>query len=122
MATNRITNSDTAILDAFAKLRRDLNLVRAEALKAKDYGAVQMAILYRLSLSPATMGELSDYALIDKGAMTRAIAALEQSGLVRRKSDEADRRISIVELTSRGKSKASDAVAIRESISAKVNA
>ncbi|MDD4975976.1 MAG: MarR family transcriptional regulator [Bacteriovorax sp.] len=113
--------STNEILDAFAMLRKELGLIRAAELKAFDFGPTQMLILFQLSRSTATMGELAEYALVDKAAMTRVVASLEKSGLVKRFTHETDLRITVIELTTKGKAKAREAEIIRENIGKKVN-
>ena len=116
------TNTPSAsILDAFSTLRRELAIIRSALLKPIDMGSVEVLILYRLTISDATMGEISDYAVADKAAVTRAIAGLESRGLVTRKSDENDRRISIVELTAKGRTASRKSIALRENLASRVN-
>ena len=110
-----------AILDAFSTLRRELTIIRSALLKPLDMGHVEVTILYRLTLSQATMGEISEYVIADKAAVTRAIAGLESRGLVVRKSDDNDRRISIVELTAKGRTAARKSVTLRDSLASRVN-
>lgn len=113
--------STNEILDAYAMLRKELGLIRAAELKSCDFGPTQMLILFQLSRFPATMGELAEYALIDKAAMTRAIASLEKSGLVKRFTHDTDMRITMIELTAKGKNRAVEAAKIRENIGNIVN-
>jgi DNA-binding MarR family transcriptional regulator len=49
-----------------------------------------------------TMNELSDTMNLSNSTMTRMVDQLVQKGLVRRKADESDRRIVLVELTDQG--------------------
>ena len=113
--------STNEILDAFAMLRKELGHVRAAELKAYDFGPMQMVILFRLSRSSATMGELAEYALVDKGALTRAIRSLEKQGLVKKNNHQTDLRVTVIELTTKGKLRAADAEMIRENIGKKIN-
>jgi DNA-binding MarR family transcriptional regulator len=110
----------STILDSFSSLRRSLAVLRAIESKDFEYGHNQMAVLYRLSLSNATMGELVEYALSDKASMTRTVSSLEKLGFVRRKVDQSDRRIVIIELTAKGKVHAHGAQKIRQSIGRKL--
>ncbi len=49
-----------------------------------------------------TMNELSDTMNLSSSTMTRMVDQLVQKGLVRRKPDESDRRVVLVELTDHG--------------------
>jgi DNA-binding MarR family transcriptional regulator len=111
------TNS---LLESYLKIKRVLAALRAQEMKNLDFGANQISVLYRLSLSDATMGELVEYASTDKASMTRTIASLVSSGLVRRKSDAEDRRVIRIELTAKGKEKASVAKKVRTNIEKKL--
>lgn len=123
MSTNSpTTQPSVALLDAFSTLRRELSIIRTVLLKPMDMGHVEVTILYRLTLSDATMGEISEYAVADKAAVSRAIAGLESSGLVTRITDENDRRISIVSLTAKGRTQARKSVALREALASRVRA
>lgn len=103
-------------------MRRELALKRAAQLKSSDIGGhMQSTILYRLASSPATMGELADFALADKASTTRTVASLEAAGLVKRVAHEGDRRITIIELTSKGKTMAAKAQEMRASMSEWIN-
>lgn len=113
--------STNEILEAFALLRKELAHIRATELKSYDFGPMQMTILLRLSKSPATMGELAECALVDKAAITRSIASLIASGLVKKISHVTDLRITMIELTAKGKTKAAEAVSVREILSKKLN-
>lgn len=113
MATNRI-------LDRYSMLRRELALARAAELGEKDFGHMQMVILYRLTLSPATMGEIAEYTLADKASATRAVASLEKAGLIARKTAAADRRVTMVGLTKKGRKQAADAVKVRGKLERKI--
>ncbi len=51
---------------------------------------------------PMTFGELSAHENVRPPTMTKIVAALEEQGLVRRRTDPADRRVSHVEATREG--------------------
>jgi DNA-binding MarR family transcriptional regulator len=110
------------VLDSYSALRRELSLIRSVELKSLDFGYKQMMILYRLTLSNASMGEIADYTQADKASTTRAVESLEKAGWVRRIADDEDRRKIIIELTARGKQKAVKAHEIRDHIGQQVNA
>ena len=111
--------STFAVLDAYSLLKREIGLLKSIEMKALDFGPKQMMILYRLSQSSATMGELADYTLSDKASTSRAISSLESAALVRRTSQDGDRRVIVIELTAKGKTKAAKATEIRNFIGKK---
>lgn len=51
---------------------------------------------------PRTMGELADVEQVRPPTMTRLVDALQRDGLVRRKTDKEDRRITRIHATARG--------------------
>lgn len=108
--------STNEILDSYIALRREIALLRASQVKQLEFGHNQIGVLYRLSISDATMGELTEYALSDKASMTRTVRLLEQAGLIQRTADKNDRRIYNIKLTAKGKPYAKQAQAIRNSI------
>lgn len=109
------------LLDAYAAARREIMKIRSAELRAQDFGQKQMTILYRLTQSSASMGELAEYSLSDKASTTRTVASLEGAGFVKRVSDAADRRVTKIELTAKGRAKAASAVRLRKFIAQKVN-
>jgi DNA-binding MarR family transcriptional regulator len=109
------------VLEAYVTLRREVALIRAAQTKDLEFGHNQISVLYRLSLSPANMGELAEYALTDKASMTRTVALLEKSGFVTRRPDPADRRVVNISLTAKGKSQARKAQAIRSAVGKKLD-
>ena len=104
------------VLDAYSLVRREIGLLKSIEMKALDFGPKQMMILYRLSISSATMGEIAEYTLSDKASTSRAVTSLESAGLVKRVNQEGDRRVTVIELTSKGKTKAAKAIEIRDFI------
>lgn len=54
-------------------------------------------------LGRPTLGELAQAEQVQPPTMTRVVAAMEQAGLLARFGDEADRRVSRVELTAEGR-------------------
>lgn len=109
------------VLEAYVSLRREIALIRAAETKNLDFGHNQISVLYRLSLSSASMGELASHLSSDKASITRTISSLENEGLVRRLIDPNDRRVSHIELTAKGKAQAHKAHEIRKSIGRKLN-
>lgn len=113
--------STFTVLEDFVSLRRAIALMRAAETKDVDFGHNQIAVLYKLTKSRATIGELVEYTASDKASMTRTIASLEKMGFVKRTIDEKDRRVSVIELTPKGKSKAVKAQEIRNNIGRKLD-
>jgi DNA-binding MarR family transcriptional regulator len=109
------------LLDAYAAARREILKIRSVEMREHDFGQKQMTILYRLAQSGASMGELAEYTLSDKAATTRTVASLEEAGYVKRVGHPIDRRVTLIELTSRGRAKAAQAVKTRKIIAQKVN-
>lgn len=91
--------SDLEALDiwrrtAVASVRRD----------APDLSARQMALLLTVYLTPPphTVRGLADLLNVSKPAITRAVDRLSEFGLLRRKTDENDRRSVLLQRTVRG--------------------
>jgi DNA-binding MarR family transcriptional regulator len=113
--------STIEVLDAYAALRREIALLSAAELKSSDYGPKQLSVLYRLTISPATMGELSLFMASDKAATTRVVAALEDSGWVKRVGHETDKRVTIIHLTAKGQTLAKSTLVVRTAIGERIN-
>ncbi|MBX3022932.1 MAG: MarR family transcriptional regulator [Bdellovibrionales bacterium] len=105
--------STFSVLEAYARLRREVGLIGAAKLKAMDLGQKQMMILYRLSQSPCTMGELAAYSQSDKASVTRTVEALAKAGWIERHDDGGDRRKRVIRLTRKGCNKARKARDVR---------
>ncbi len=73
--------------------------VEATELCLSDFGVLE-ALLHK---GPLPVKALGEKVLLSSGSMTAAVDRLEQSGLVERGSDAADRRARIVHLTESGK-------------------
>ena len=112
--------STSSVLDSYVSFRRAVALLRAAEVKDLEFGHNQISVLYKLSLGPATMGELVEATSSDKAPMTRTVASLEKMGFVRRKGDERDRRVIVIELTSKGKVHAQKAHEVRSNIAKKL--
>ena len=112
--------SNFEVLESFIQLRRMVALLRSSEIKDLNFGHNQIGVLYRLSLSNATMSELAENALSDKASMTRTVAVLEKEGFVKRTSDPNDGRIVNIQLTPKGKVQAKRAQKIRNSIGRKI--
>lgn len=111
----------TLVLEAFLSLRRALALIRASEGKDQELGHNQINILYRLSLSNATTGELSEYTLSDKASVSRTVALLEKQGYIKRKPDKNDKRVVHIELTVKGKLQATKVRQIRSALGKKMD-
>ena len=90
-------------------------------MKDSEFGHNQISILYRLSLSNATLSELVEYALSDKASTSRTVNLLEKGGLIKKVVDETDRRVVNIELTAKGRSRAKKAGQIRQAIANKLD-
>jgi DNA-binding MarR family transcriptional regulator len=109
------------LLEAYAKLRREVSLIGSAQLKASEMGQKQMQILYRLSQAPCTMSELAEFAQSDKASTTRTVELLVADGLVRRLDDKNDRRKCVVQLTPKGEKRATKAHEVRDYIGERLN-
>ena len=71
---------------------------------APDLSARQMALLLNVYLTPPphTVRGLSESLKVSKPAITRAVDRLSELGLVRRKTDENDRRSVLLQRTVKG--------------------
>jgi DNA-binding MarR family transcriptional regulator len=108
--------SNILILEAYSRLRREVAIMAAGKLKVFEIGHKQMQILYRLSQSSCTMGELIESTLSDKSSASRAVETLVQAGWIKRSDGESDRRVRIVQLTRKGQKIASEVERIRSDI------
>lgn len=79
-------------------------IVSSVRLDAPDLSARQMALLLSVYLSPPphTVRGLSKTLNVSKPAITRAVNRLSELGLLRRKTDEADRRSVLLQRTVKG--------------------
>jgi len=71
---------------------------------APDLSARQMALLLSVYLTPPphTVRGLAEILKVSKPAITRAVSRLSELELVRRKTDDADRRSVLIQRTVRG--------------------
>lgn len=113
--------STNSVLTTYMALRRKIALIRGQATKEIEFGHNQISILYRLSLSRATIGELVEYALSDKASTSRTINLLEKGGFVKKVISTEDRRVVNIELTAKGKIRAKKAAQIRTEIGNKLD-
>lgn len=79
-------------------------LVNSVRLDAPDLSARQMGLLLTVYLTPPphTVRGLAESLKISKPAVTRAIDRLSEMDMVRRKTDENDRRSVLIQRTVRG--------------------
>lgn len=79
-------------------------MVNSVRLDAPDLSARQMALLLSVYLSkpPHTVRGLAKLLDVSKTAITRAVNRLSELGMVRRKTDEADRRSVLILRTVKG--------------------
>ncbi len=79
-------------------------IVNSVRLDGPDLSARQMALLLSVYLSkpPHTVRGLAKLLDVSKPAITRAVNRLSELGLVRRKTDEADRRSVLIQRTVKG--------------------
>lgn len=113
--------STFSVLEAYAKVRREVSLISAARLKALDFGQKQMMILFRLGEDDCSMSELGEFTQSDKASITRAVDSLEAAGWLERKPSSEDRRKIMVGLTTKGKQKARQARDLRNFIGERLN-
>ncbi len=79
-------------------------IVSSVRIEAPDLSARQMALLLSVYLTPPphTVRGLAKTLKVSKPAITRAVTRLSELGMVRRKTDEADRRSVLIHRTVKG--------------------
>ena len=79
-------------------------IVSSVQIDAPDLSARQMALLLSVYLNPPphTVRGLSQFLKVSKPAITRAINRLSEFGMVRRKTDDNDRRSVLIQRTVKG--------------------
>ncbi len=85
----------------------DADLIAAHGLTLRDY-----ELLIHLSRAPEGKmrpSDLTESVILTRSGVTRLLAGLEESGLVRRESCSADRRVIYAVLTEEGKAKLHEA-------------
>ncbi len=118
MSTNE-TNHE--MIEAYSSLKRELNLILTEELKAINFGYKQMLIIHHLNTSPMSMSELSSNCYSDPASTSRTVASLEKAGLVKRKTDGEDNRKSLIQLTSKGRARVELVKQVKKNISVMIN-
>ena len=95
--------SAPALWVVLARAYRSMAAFVEHSIAALDIGLSDFMILEALlHKGPGTMTALCEAALITNASMTAAVDRLEQRGLVERTSDQADRRVRLVQLTGEG--------------------
>lgn len=91
--------SDLKALDIWRRA-----IVESVRLEAPDLSARQMGLLLNVYLTPPphTVRGLAKALNVSKPAITRAVNRLTELGMVRRKTDEADRRSVLIQRTVKG--------------------
>ena len=94
--------ADLTDLQALDMWRRAI--VSSVRIEAPDLSARQMALLLTVYLTPSphTVRGLAGALKVSKPAITRAVTRLSEMGMVRRKTDEADRRSVLIQRTVKG--------------------
>ena len=94
--------ADLTDLQALDMWRRAI--VSSVRIEAPDLSARQMALLLTVYLLPPphTVRGLAATLKVSKPAITRAVTRLSELGMVRRKTDEAERRSVLIQRTVKG--------------------
>lgn len=71
-------------------------------LRPYDLTQVQFYALQRLAEEPKKLSQLSKELLCDPSNVTRVADTLERKGLIRRRHDDNDRRVTLAEITAEG--------------------
>ena len=97
----------TAVPTELAPRLRMAVMRLARRLRQQAEGEVTPTLLSALSTvertGPLSLGELAAAERVQPPTVTRAVARLEELGLVRREADPADRRVSRVQVTPEGR-------------------
>ena len=99
MTTDHRTELAGQLRLSVMRLARRLRQQAPEGITPSQLSA--LAVLE--SRGPMTLGELAAAERVSPPTMTRIASAIEESGLVARAADEADRRRSVMRLTSEGR-------------------
>lgn len=114
-----MTNTD--LLSSFFELRRQLSLKVLSKISVLDVSILQMHIMMRLSESPCSIKELSEYTISDKGSVSRSVSSLERMGFLQRSVSEEDQRLVVIKLTPTGKNQIKKINEQRKTIIKEVN-
>lgn len=94
---------DRRLLDAVERLGRALRLARQRIATDRGVSVLQLQIVERIAHRGAgRIGDLAAALDVSQPTISDAVASLEDKGLVRRRRDPADRRVTTVELTATG--------------------
>lgn len=104
--------------DLILEVARDLRRSVIERLEIPGVTPGRLRALRHLATSgaPLRIGELADALGMVPRSATTVVDELSMAGLVRRRQDPADRRATLVEMTSRGKELLAEARQVRRSV------
>ncbi|HEX4109958.1 MAG TPA: MarR family transcriptional regulator [Solirubrobacteraceae bacterium] len=113
----RLRYAGSDAMAAWLRIQRAEALMTAELnrlLKPFDLNAVRYEVLALMTWTgkPVLIGQISDWLMIHPTSATNNIERLEATGYVRRIPNPADRRSTLVELTSSGQEVMEEATAI----------
>lgn len=91
-----------AVLAALLRLAPRLDRLTAEGLRRRGLTDARARVVLAVGEQPATMTELSRHLEVTPRAITALVDGLEELGLVRRTAHPSDRRVTVVELTTKG--------------------
>jgi len=104
--TRRMSRDDPAVL-AFVYLTYASAMVvklADEQLRASNLSVARYTILRLLEDGePRTLGYLSEKHFCVPGNITKLVSRMQQDGLIDKKTDETDRRVSLVTITAKGR-------------------
>ena len=109
------------LIEAYRSFKREITLIASTELKKVSLGEKQMVMLFYLADNKeATASCLAAHTQTDPASVTRALRSLEESGFVKKKTDPLDNRRSYLEITAKGRAKASTLEVIRDDISSRI--
>lgn len=103
MASHRSQQPALSTVDALTQLSFLLHGRLENHSRAADLSIVQGRLLGILRDRRPTMGELTKFLDLDKSSVTGLVDRAERRGLVRRCTDDRDRRATVVEITDLGR-------------------
>lgn len=95
----------------FAFLARSMEAINRK--RAYPMERAHYLLLLRLQDGPRSIGSLATGLALDDSTVTRQVAAMEKAGLVRRRTNPADRRSALIEPTPEGSAGAAAMRALR---------
>ena len=104
----------------FTKSALRLRKLLSDGLEDVGIQLPQMGLMIILSKSgPMNQLSLGEEMAIDKATMVKVLDQMEDSGVVRRRTDPADRRVKLVELTPKGRNLLPKMQKMRDQVEAK---